>query len=75
MITDAGNALANQILEMSKENDRIATVYAIQYAQSDDKDHKVTFEKYSSIANTYNDIHRLVCQGLHEMRKKYNDTK
>lgn len=66
--------MANEIIKAAKENARIASTYAVEYAKSDNPQHKATFEKYTTIANTYDAIHGLVCKGLHaveaEMQKK-----
>ncbi len=53
-----------------KENDDIAKMYALQYAESNKPEDRQTFKEYAEIAKTYRSIHSLVCQGLHAVERE-----
>lgn len=74
MITDAANKFADALLAKMKQYDEYAKLYAVQYAQSDDKAHQATFSKYNELSETFSKLHGEACQFMHaieaEMQEK-----
>ena len=59
------DAILKRILEKANTFDTYAKMSACSYAQTDEKSHQASYEKYSNIAEVLRTLHSEVAQGLH----------
>ena len=67
MKTDIANDLSDHLIAEAKKLDDMAKMYAVQYAESDDKASKAAFEKYAMAAGELRKLHGPLCQVLHAL--------
>lgn len=67
MKTEAAEALCQNILDVAKRLNDAATMYAIQYAESDDPKNKEAFERYKFAAEEVRKLHQPACKSLHAL--------
>lgn len=67
MKTEAANALQQHVLDVAKRLNDTATMYAIQYAESDDPKSKEAFDRYKFAAEEVRKLHQPTCQSLHAL--------
>jgi len=65
MKTEAGNGLQQHICDESKRLRDMASMYAIQYAESDDPVDKANYARYRFAADEVQKLHGPTCQTLH----------
>lgn len=65
MITDAANAYADALRGKSKQYDEQSKLYAVMYAQSDNKADQAAFKKNVELSEMFQKLHSEACQFLH----------
>lgn len=74
MITETGNKYADALLAEAKQNDDMANLYAVRYAQTDDQKDKSSFQKYAEKAGLIRKMYTDFCAVMHgieaEMTKR-----
>lgn len=74
MITETGNKYAETMLAEAKQCDDMASLYAVRYAQTDEKDVKLAFQKYAEKSEFIRKKYSEFCAVMHgieaEMTKR-----
>lgn len=73
MKTEAAHALQEYICDESKRLRDMASMYAIQYADSDDPADKANYTRYRFAADEVQKLHGPACQALHALESQIQD--
>lgn len=74
MKTEASDQLQKHICDESKRLRDMASMYALQYAESDDPADKANYTRYRFAADEVQKLHGPVCQTLHLLESVITET-
>ena len=67
MRTDIANDLSDHLIAEANRLKNMAAMYAVQYAETDDKTSKAAYEKYSLASEELRKLHAPLCNVLHAL--------
>jgi len=67
VITDIANGLSDHLIAEANRLKNMAAMYAVQYAETDDKASKAAYEKYSLASEEIRKLHAPLCNVLHAL--------
>lgn len=67
MKTDIANSLSEHLIAESNRLKQMAALYAVQYAETDDKASKAAYEKYALASEELRKLHPPLCNVLHAL--------
>ena len=73
MITDAGNKCANAILAKADELEKMASISAHLYIQSDDKRHQNDYVNLAEKIKMLRQLHTEICGFLHAVEAEMTE--